>query len=223
MKVIKVDNVSEWLKLRHDTGIGGSDAKGVYPLQRGEDRTPMGQWDLVGQMLTRYSEIGNAMQRGHDLEDDAITELEKILDLTFDHKPGVWIADSGKAFVTPDAAEQSDKPTYSAEIKHLSAGKHFKHLYKMRTFVGNPINLVPDEKGAFYREQTLQYFTVNPNLQWHYFVMRHPDAIHKEHETLVVKIHRSDVEHLIAKHDEVLNQAIAKARRIVGELTEDLF
>lgn len=223
MRIIRVDqNTPEWLELRHNK-IGGSSAKAIYPLTRGEDRTPAGMWDLIGQMLTHYSAPQNAMQRGHDLEDDAITELESQVDLVFDHNPGIWVADNEQISISPDAAEKSERPTFSAEIKHLSAGKHFKYLYKARTYTGNPINLVPDEKGSFYREQTLQYFTVNPYLQWHYFVMRHPDVIHKEHEMLIVKIHRSDVEHLIVQHTEVLNQAIQKARRIVGELTEDLF
>jgi hypothetical protein len=224
VKIIKVDqNTPEWHEIRHGKA-GGSDAKALYPLSRGTDKTPAGIWDLVGQMLTKYSEVQNAMQRGHDLEDEAITLLEAKTGLEFDHEPGMWVSDTNSALsLSPDAAEKSGTPTYSAEIKHLGAGKHFKYLYKQLNYSGNPIDLIPNEAGSYYKEQSLQYFAVNENLKRHFFVMRHPDAIYEEHKMLIIEIHRSDVEHLIDEHRHVMNQAINIARTKVAELTKDLF
>lgn len=224
MKIIPVSQEDRrvWLENRR-AKITGSVAKSVTPLTRGADKTPAGFWQLVGEMLTIMPDEEKPMDRGHRLENEAIEKLSKKLGKPFNNDPQMWQSETDDAqAVSPDAAELGSKPTYAAEVKNLNEGKHFKYLYKARSFEGNPIDLIPNEAGAYYKEQTIQYFVVNENLQTVYFALHNPDAIYEEHELVIITITRADVLELISEQDRTQKETLERARSIVKELTKEL-
>lgn len=226
MKLIRIDqNSPEWREFRKNK-IGGSDAKGMMPLKRSPNSDPAGLWDLVGGMLTGNSsdEPGETpMDRGHRLESSAVQVISEAIELELDDNAGVWVSSENEhVMVSPDAAQPGDEPEYSVEIKHLNAGKHFKFLHKMKNGLSG-IDLVPNEAGAYYREQCIQYFVVNENLKVHYFVMRHPDVIYKEHELVIAVIDRTDVQEEVDQQLAIQKKQVARAKDIVNELVGDLF
>lgn len=215
------DDLKGWREERR-AKITGSTSKGIVPLSRGADRTPAGFWQLVGEMLTIMPDDDTPMNRGHRLEKDAIEKLADKTGLEFDKGKVIWESDEDSAkAVSPDAAEPGDNPTYAAEVKNLNEGKHFKYLYKQKSFIGNPIDLVPNEQYASYKEQVIQYFVVNDNLKTLYFALHHPDAIYEEHELVIITIHRADVLEDISAQDRIQKDTLERARSIVAELTQE--
>lgn len=224
MKIIPVsqDNIKEFLDARRAT-IRGSNAKATEPpLRKGGDSA--GFWQLVGEMLTIPRELEELpMRRGHRLENEALDKVSKKLGLEFNIDPQMWQSDTDEAQqISPDGAEPGLTPTYAAEIKNLTEGKHFKYLYKARGFEGNPIDLVPDEQGAYYKHQAIQYFVVNELLKTLYFVLHCPDAAYEEHELVIIVINRSDVQGLVTAQDRIQKDTLIKARNIVHELVADI-
>lgn len=224
MKIIPVsqDNIKEFLDARRAT-IRGSNAKATEPPAR-KGGESAGFWQLVGEMLTIPRDIEEVpMRRGHRLENEAIDKLSKKLGIEFNKDPQMWQSDTDEAQqISPDGAEPGNSPTYAAEVKNLTEGKHFKYLYKSRGFEGNPIDLVPDELGAFYKHQAIQYFVVNENLETLYFTLHCPDAAYEEHELVVITIKRNDVQGLVTAQDRLQKSTLIKARNIVHELVSDI-
>lgn len=211
-----------WMEKRR-AKITGSVAKSVKPLSRGADRTPAGFWKLVGEMLTIMPDTELPMDRGHRLEEPAIVKLSRKVGLEFNSDKVIWESDKdNQQAVSPDAAEPGDKPTYAAEVKNLAEGKHFKYLYKAKSFQGNPIDLLPDETGAQFKDQVVQYFVVNEDLKTMFFALHNPDTIYEEHELVVITIHRADVLELIAEQDRTQKETLERARSIVKELCAGL-
>lgn len=227
MKVLRLSQREDreaWLEEKRGK-IGGTMAKKVKPLTRGADRAPQGIWDLIGEKLTKQAENEKPMDRGNRLEQEAIAKASKLLGIPFNDNPGMWISDlNDDISVSPDGAEPVDLPTYSAEAKALGAGKHFKYLWKARNLKldDNPIDIIPNETGSFYKEQCLQYFVVNEKLQTHYFVLYNEDCIFEDHEIVIIRIEREYVESLIIEQTEIEVQTISIVSDIVKQLTDGL-
>ena len=224
MKIVKFDkNSPEWLEFKR-TKIGGSRSKASKPLTRGEDRTPELFWTLVGEALTNPSDDKASMKRGHSLEAEGIRRLSEMVGLEFDDNPGVWVSDDDESLIlSPDGAQPGDKPTYSAEIKSLGEGKHFKYLYKIRHHEGKAIDAVPDESKAAFKEQCVQYFTVNPDLLVHFFGLYNPDAIHEDQQIVVLKIERHEVIDLVNDQLTSQLQLIKQVKTVIDDLVGDKF
>jgi hypothetical protein len=223
MKILKFDkNSPEWLEYKR-AKLGGSRSKSAKPLTRGTDRTPALLWDIVAESLSRPGQEASR-ERGHDNEASGVDTLSQAIGLELDDNPGVWVSDIDESIiVTPDGAQPGDKPKYSAEIKVLGGGKHFKYLYKFRHHNGNAIDAVPDETGAYFKDQCIKYFTANENLEEHYFALYNPDCIYKEHELAYVKIQRYEVIDLVLDQIKTETQLLGQARFIVDELAGDKF
>lgn len=225
MKIIKIEqNTPEWEAERRGR-IGGSDTKGILPPSRGTSDAA-GFWHKIGERLTSAREdmSESAMDRGHRLENDAITELETIVGLPFNRDAGIWRSEENDMVqLSPDAAEDSDKPTYAAEIKSLSAGKHFKTLYAKQFSALDGIDLVPNEYGSYYREQALEYFVVNPDLDVLFFALYLPEAIKPEHRMVVITIDRESVADEVASQAQTVNEQSMRMKQIINQLIGDDF
>lgn len=223
MKILKFDkNSEEWLEYKR-AKLGGSRSKAAKPLTRGADRTPALLWDIVAEALTSPGEEASR-ERGHNNEASGVEMLSKAIDLELDDNPGVWVSDVDESIiVTPDGAQPGDKPEYSAELKCLGGGKHFKYLYAFRHHNGSAIDAVPNETGAFFKDQCVKYFTANENLKIHYFALYNPDAIYEEHKLAYIAIQRHEVIDLVAEQIENETQLLSHARFIIDELAGDKF
>lgn len=228
MKRVELEQDSQaWLDFKRSR-IGGSGAKDIaVPLARGADRTPAGFWDLIAGMLTRPAEINgeDPRDRGHRLETDCIEELETIVGQKFNSKPTPWVSDEDDALMlSSDACEPVEVPTYDAEIKSFSKwGKHFKLIYKLRSYTGRNYDLLDFGHGSDFRHQIVHGFVVNPKLEVRYFVSYCPEAIYQEHRIVVLPIYREELDEEIGELREYEIKALIDARRIVGELVGDNF
>lgn len=227
MQILDIEQDSpEWLNERRRS-IGGSDAHGILPPSRGPgaaDGRSAGFWQMVGMQLTTPRELEDPRDRGHRLEEEAIIELSTIVGLKFNLKPGLWRSDTNSMLhISVDGAEPGDNPTYDAEVKALKEGKHFKYLFKRKNWKGSELDLVPDEYGAQYREQVLQAFAVNPNLQTRYFMLYEPNAIYTEHKTVLMVIQRADIAEELAEYEETITKVTNDIKSVVAELIGNNF
>ena len=228
MQIIKVEQDSEeWLEERRPS-VGGSDAKNFLPTKRKTsdgDYRGAGFWDYVGRQLTKPSGvIETPMDRGHRLEEEAVIELSSITGLEFDLKPGLWRSDEeNRIHISADGAEPGDKPTYDTEVKCLNDGKHFKFVYKARKWMGSQLDLVPNEVGAYYKEQVLHAFYVNPDLKTRYFMLYNPNVIHKQHVAVLMVINRSEIQEELEEYQTSIKEVLDDSEKVIGELTSDVF
>lgn len=217
MKIIKLSQTEDreaWLEARRGL-ITGSKAKKVKPLSRGTDRTPAGFWELLAEKISIAKDGEPDMDRGHRLEVEAIEKAGEVLKLDFDTDCGMWISDENPAIaVSPDGSEKSEKPKFAAEAKCLSSAIHLKYIVKdlraKKSKDYRAIDSIPNDSRNAFREQVIQYFAVNEDLETLYFVL-YDDRIAYEHLTHhIITINRSeiknDIESQVANEQEIINQ-----------------
>lgn len=231
MKVINLSQSEDreaWLDLRRGK-IGGTDVKNIKPLLRGADKTPAGFWDLLAQKLSIAKDGEPEIDRGHRLENEALTLTMSIIDKPLNLDPGMWISDFDKdVSVSPDSAEPVDKPIYCAEAKCLDSKNHLKYsvidkiargeLPPMldynydENYIG--INYVPKE----HQHQVIQYFVVNEDLQTLYFTL-YDDRIAYENLTHhIITVERKDIEEKILEQKQIEINVLSEIRSLIKEL-----
>jgi hypothetical protein len=102
------------------------------------------------------------MVRGYELEPLARQELSKYIGVELLECGWLQCEEIPLLGISPDGISQDE--TISAEIKCPASKKHTKTIY----FDAIPID---------YLHQCLQYFTVNPKLETHYFCSFRPESI----------------------------------------------
>lgn len=210
MQVIKVSQQHDreaWLELRRGV-VTATKAKTVAPPKRGNN-TPQGVFELLAEKVAIAKDGEPERDRGLRLEQEALllTQEKYKLDLNLD--AGMWLSDDGKLGVSPDASENSDKPTYAAEAKCLDSKNHLQAIindYEAKSTDGyNPLNSLKISKSDF-APQVIQYFLINPDLQILYFTL-YDDRIALDNVVhYVIPIHREHVEELV-KEQELYERA----------------
>lgn len=237
MKIIRLSQTEDreaWLEERRSKIMGTKFDK-VAPLKTKRDgtNTPVGFWDLLAEYVSVAPDSSKkSMDRGHDVENNAILGAIKLLGInpdTVDLDPGMWVADySDNIGSSPDAAERGDRPTFAIEAKCFDSGKHLRTIIydaickriDDREFIArvpqvlfdvlpeipsvySAINSVPKDN----RSQVINYFVVNPD-QDRVYVALHDDRIAlPAYENYVITVYRKDIEGDIAQQkDTALNQ-----------------
>ncbi len=222
MRILAIpQNSEEWRQ--HRIGkIGGSDAKGVMPLKRGADRTPVGFWDLLAQKISIAADGEPVMDRGHRLEKDALERFARDFKLKLKIDDQFWESDENSDIsVSPDGSEDSDKPTWAAEAKCLSSANHLKYTVKdirakkEKDYLG--INQVPPE----YRCQVIQYFVVCGTLEKLYFILHDDRIVIDEYVSHVIEITRKEIEGEIELQKAVELSTLKEVNNLIAELMED--
>lgn len=224
MKVINLSQTNDreaWLELRRGK-IGGSDVSKVKPLSRGTDRTPAGFWDLLAQNLSIAKDGEPERDRGLRLENEALTKTSALIGKPLNLDAGMWISDLDPDIsVSPDSAEPVEKPTYCAEAKCLDSKNHLKYmvtdirLKKLDDYKG--IDGIPKE----FKEQVIQYFIVNEDLQTLYFTL-YDDRIAVERLMhYVITVTRVEVEELITQQVEYELETLSQIRQLIKELINE--
>lgn len=228
MQIHRIDqNTEEWLL--HRLGrITGTKAKGVRPMARNKAKRYDGFWEVLAEKAAVPADGEPPIERGHRLENTAIEMLSKKVGLPFDDNPGVWVSRlDDDIMVSPDGAQPTEgdtPPTYVAEVKALSSAKHLKYIYndyKAKQRPGyNPFDSIPGDTGANYRDQVLQSFVVNDDLQDMYFCL-FDDRQELEHLTLwVIHVKRSDVQDRVEELKEIELATLVEINNILAELSE---
>lgn len=227
MKYLKVEqNSQEWFDFRYDK-LTGSEAKNVKPLQRGADRTPAGFWKLLAHKLAMKPDGEKEDERGHRLEPIAIGEYSEKTGIPFRTGCGVWISevDENVTF-SPDGEEPVELPTYSAEVKALASDKQIKAITKdllaKKKEDYNPIYSVPDEVGAYYRDQAIQAFVVNEKLEKHHFLLYDDRMAFEELKLYAIVIERKHVQELVDQRQAEQAETWLNVRKQMAFLIREL-
>jgi len=211
-------NSEEWRDFRRGK-IGGTASNTIHPPKTGKNKEDITAtatfWRLLGERISVGKDAEPETDRGHRLEPIGVEKTNNLykLDLvwgTEEHPefPGVWVSDiNDKIYVSPDAAERGDKPTYAAEVKAFDTGKHLQIIYKDRIAKKldgyNPINSIPVENHG----QLADYFVVNEHLKIVYWTLVNDMVAYENLEHYVIEVRRED----IAEQIDILsrNQSIA--------------
>lgn len=199
----------EWLEARRGV-ITSTKAKNVMPTSR--TPIPAGMYELLAEKIAVPQDGEKDMERGVRLEDEITIRVQDKLGITFTSRPGMWVTDDRKIGVSPDAAQESDRPTYAAEFKALASKNHLQFILNdwqsRKNDSYNPIDNLKAGRED-YSVQAVQYFTVNPYLETLYFCL-YDDRIALDNLVLyIIKINRSDVENR-AKDQEIFEREAHK-------------
>lgn len=210
MKVIKLSQRGDreaWLELRRGV-ITGTKAKAVAPLKRGLS-TPQGVFELLAEKVAIEKGDEPERDRGLRCEEEALLLTQDKYKLDLDIDVGLWLSDDGKLGVSPDGAENTDKPTYAVEAKCLDSKNHLQAIindYEAKQQDDyNPLNSLKISTSD-YAPQVVQYFLINPDLQTLYFAL-FDDRIALDNVVhYVIEIERKHVEELV-KEQELYERA----------------
>lgn len=186
-------------------------------------------WKFLSELWAEPADGEPPMERGHRLEPENIQITLKMLgfdpgDCVTDC--GIWESDDDDRIAcSPDAYENSEKPTWAIECKSLGSAYHLQtvvpwmmHTDAMRSHIANlkpelvevieqvlpeytldPKAIGPDFIPDQYKAQVLQYFVVCDSLEVLYFSMFDPRVVGSAHHQ-VIPVYRKDIETEIADH-----------------------
>ena len=165
-------------------------------------------YELIAEQLAPAQETiaTTAMERGTDLEEDAILLWESTTGLEAEqigfvlHKEHDWLGCS------PDALVAENKKYIGAvEVKCPDTKTHIKYLVEKK---------IPSE----YKAQVINYFLNVDTLEWLDFVSYDPRIAVEELQLSVVRVHREDLETEI----EDVYEKLLKFRATWEQLQEQL-
>ena len=186
-------------------------------------------WKFLAELWAEPADGEPPMERGHRLEPENIQTTLKTLgfnpsDCVTDC--GIWESDDDDRIAcSPDAYENTEKPTWAIECKSLGSAYHLQtvvpwmtHTDAMRSHIANlkpelveaieqvlpeytldskatGFDFLPDQ----YKAQVLQYFVVCDSLEVLYFSMFDPRVVGVAHHQ-VIPVYRRDITEQIEDH-----------------------
>lgn len=186
-------------------------------------------WKFLAELWAEPADGEPPMERGHRLEPENIQITLRALG--FD--PGSCVTDCGiwesddddRIACSPDAYENTEKPTWAIECKSLGSAYHLQtvvpwmmHADAMRSHIANMkpglvdvieqvlpeytldtkatgLDFIPDQ----YKAQVLQYFVVCDSLEVLYFSMFDPRVVGAAHHQ-VIPVYREGITEKIENH-----------------------
>lgn len=186
-------------------------------------------WKFLAELWAEPADGEPPMERGHRLEPENIQITLKTLGFNTSDcvtDCGIWESDDDDRIAcSPDAYENSEKPTWAIECKSLGSAYHLQtvvpwmmHTDAMRSHIANlkpelvdvieqvlpeytlagkatGFDFLPDQ----YKAQVLQYFVVCDSLEVLYFSMFDPRVGGAAHHQ-VIPVYRKDITEKIAEH-----------------------
>jgi putative phage-type endonuclease len=200
MKIIEnlEQNTPEWLEARRGKITGSK--LGDIVVKRGTGRK-LGFYELVADNIALEAGDENPMDRGHRLEDEALSLFEKEEGVTF--RRGLFcISDENPEMaVSPDGLSKDSKRM--AEVKCLSTPKYLQAYFEKQ---------IPSE----YEFQKLQYFIVNPKCERLDFVFYDPRVTAKP--MFFLTFYREDLLEDIELYKQYQVEVLSEVNRLVAEL-----
>lgn len=149
----------DWFELKWGK-IGGTLSKGLFV---NSDTLFI---DILSQRLEKYElELGyesEAMERGKELEPEAILWLQQYTGFTFEKSGWLQCEKNELLGISPDGLTEDE--TVGCEVKCPSRKKHTETLIN---------NDIPKDNYP----QCVHYFTVNPKLEKLYFISFRPESV----------------------------------------------
>lgn len=163
-------------------------------------------YQLIADRIALEDETEDGMNRGHDLEDEALDKFAEATGKTLYRESVMLVSDANKYIaVSPDSMINDGKKFNEAvEIKCLGSAKYLMAYYEQE---------IPAE----YEEQVLQYFIVNPDFERLYFVFYDPRITALPIHWIVIE--RKDIEDQLPLYIELQSQILADIEEKVLALT----
>lgn len=154
----------EWHQVKHGK-IGGSTSAGL--LNKRKEETLF--YEILAQHIEDFdplslddSYVNDAMQRGINLEPEAIEYMKQYIDVEYQDVGFILSNECSLLGISPDAV--TNDFSQALEVKCLSAKEHLKVLYNNEI----PLQYVP---------QVIHYFTVIDRLSQLHFICYRPESI----------------------------------------------
>lgn len=207
MKVIEIEQGSEdWERLREGkltgTKIGKIFAKSRNSEEMFDTTKPLlGFYELLAERLTDSDDLTSGIERGHDLEAEALAKAEEELGIDFVHG-NVWELDDTH-IESPDG--YTADLTEAIEIKCLSSARHIMAIYT-------------DQYPTEYMAEYVNYFIVNSKLKRLFVYLYDPRFIEPKFRSYVWIIERKEIKHYIDRMKAVKEEALKKIESAIKEM-----
>ena len=202
MLIKKFDDNESWM-LERLTKITGSRLKEIVVLRGTEEK--VGFWKLIAERLAKPRDKDEkVMERGHNLEVEAVELCEKELGVEFIKDLVLWERDDNSCIAISPDAYKADL-TEACEVKCLNSAEHIQCYYEKHW---------PEE----YKFQFYQYFIVNSDLQILHVIMFDPSVIEKC-QYIRFDITREEVQEEVDRYLEYQRQKLEKVNSIVNEIS----
>ena len=142
------------------------------------------------------------MERGHELEKEAIEKFTELTGMKVNDDCGVWVSDENEYIAISPDGEVNDEE--AVEVKCLSSSRHLQALVEQK---------IPSE----YEEQAVQYFIVNEKLLALHFVFYDPRIEAKPIH--YITLNRVDLEDKIQAYTAYQKVTLEEINKIVEDLT----
>lgn len=207
MKVIEIEQGSEeWNQLREGrltgTKIGKVFAKSRDDEEMFDTSKPLlGFYELLAERLTDADDLSSGIERGHELEAEALARASEELGIDFVHG-NVWELDENH-IESPDG--YSEDLTEAIEIKCLSSARHIMAIHK---------NQYPTE----YMSEYINYFIVNDKLKRLFVYLYDPRFIDDKFRSAVWVIEREDIQYRIERMNEVKKEVLNQLDKAIKQM-----
>lgn len=201
MKIIDiVQGTDEWQEFRKGKCMGSK--VGDILSKRETKGRKVGFYQLIADKVAIEDEDIDGMDRGHRLEDEALSLYEETEGKKY-RRGLVCVSDEDPDMgISPDGL--SDDETEAVEVKCLSTRIYLKAYFE---------KTIPDE----YEFQKLQYFIVNPKLEQLHFVFYDPRVTAKP--LFWITVFREDVADEVEVYKQKELEVLKEVNRLVAELT----
>lgn len=196
MNVLKFDDREEWLAARLRK-ITGSRLKDIV-VKRGTGKK-IGFYELIAERIGLPADGENPMDRGTRLEGEALERFEAMTGKKVDTALVIWTRDDNQNIaVSPDGfviPAKGKKITEAVETKCLASARHIEAVLTKE---------IPSE----YKEQSMQYFIVNEDLEKLHFCFYDPRL--KVKDFFIIEVTResvqAEIDSLLAYQQETLRE-----------------
>lgn len=207
MKVLTIEQGSDdWKQLREGRLTGTKIGKVFAKSRNSEElfdtsKHLLGFYEIVAERLTDSDDLSSGVERGHELEQEALEHAREELGIDF-VAGNVWELDKDH-IESPDGYTEDLKT--AIEIKCLSSANHIKAIYE-------------DQCPTEYMAEYLNYFLVNNKLKTLFVYLYDARFINPNLRTHFWMIGRKDVEKQLERMEEIKKTALRDIENAVEQL-----
>lgn len=207
MRIIEIEQGSdEWKQLREGRLTGTKIGK-VFAKSRNEDeifdttKPLLGFYELLAERLTDSDDLSSGIERGHELEAEALELAKKELGIEFVHG-NVWELDENH-IESPDGYTEDLKE--AIEIKCLSSARHIMAIHT---------NQYPTE----YMAEYINYFVVNDKLKRLFIYLYDPRFIEPKFRSAVWVLERKDIQAKIERIKQIKQSVLEQIDNAIKQM-----
>jgi hypothetical protein len=209
MQVIEIEQGSDAWKQLREGKLTGTKIGSIYAKSRKADEVfdyskhLMGFYELLAERLTDSDDLSSGIERGTELESEALRVASDELGIDFVHG-NVWELDENH-IESPDGYTEDLK--IAIEIKCLASSRHIQAIYEDRP---------PTE----YATEYANYFLVNPKLEMLVVFLYDPRFMNQNLRSHYWFLYRKDLESEIKALKQVKKLVLKELKEAEERLTK---